>query len=159
MTTSTYLRQHVIPAAYALLPEPMASTPATALLLTIALQESRCAARCQFGGGPARSMWQFEPKGLAGILAHPASTKPLQAALFTLRYVPTVTELYAAIEHNDVLAAVCARVLLWTDPKALPARDEPQAGWQLYLRTWRPGRQHPLTWDGYYIAGWTLAEA
>jgi len=38
-----------------------------------------------------------------------------------------------------VLAAGLARLLLWTDRPPLPALQDVEGGWQLYLRTWRPG--------------------
>ena len=48
-------------------------------------------------------------------------------------------DVHAALEHDDVLAAAFARLLLWTDPKSLPALNDADGAWQLYLRTWRPG--------------------
>jgi hypothetical protein len=53
VTTLEYLHRLVIPAAYQLLPDRMASPAATATLLTIALQETGAEARKQFGDGPA----------------------------------------------------------------------------------------------------------
>ena len=54
------------------------------------------------------------------------------------------------IADNDVLAAVAARLLLWTDPQ--PAPKSAQEGWDCYARVWRPGKPHRETWDGYYAA-------
>ena len=54
--------------------------------------------------------------------------------------------IYAALEYDDVLAAGVARLLLWTDPKALPPVGDVDAAWALYLRTWRPGKPKPDSW-------------
>jgi hypothetical protein len=62
----------------------------------------------------------------------------------------TDAAVYAALEHDDVLAAAFARLLLWTDPEPLPAVGEVQRAWALYLRTWRPGKPHRQTWDALY---------
>lgn len=154
MKTADYLRDLVFPAAFALLPAKMDTPAARALLLTIALQESRCCTRYQFGGGPARGFFQFETGGIAGVVTHRASKSHLEAVCQTLLYPPAVSALYAAIEHNDVLATVCARLLLWTDAKPLPDPQDPQAAWEMYLRTWRPGKPRRASWDGFYFEAW-----
>ena len=143
------LRGHILPAAYAVLPERMESPEATHLLLAIAMQESGLAHRRQIGG-PARGLWQFERVGVLGVVMHHSSAKPAAMACDRLLYpVPDVDAIYRAIEHNDVLACVFARLLLWTDPHPLPA--DPDSGWDLYLRAWRPGKpriEHwPASWQ------------
>ena len=102
--TPDYLRAHVLPAAYAVLPKAMQSPAATAMLIAIALQESKCCHRRQLGG-PARGLWQFELGGLRGVLSHKASKPHLANALEALSYPVTddATVPYVAIEHNDVL--------------------------------------------------------
>lgn len=159
MTTPDYLLRHVFPAAYALLPEKMASPAATALLLAIALQESRCCHRRQVNG-PARSFWQFEVGGIRGVLSHKASKPHLANALAALSYPVTddATVPYVAIEHNDTLAAVCARLLLYTLPSPLPAREDVDGAWRQYLKAWRPGKPKPETWVDHYCAAWALVE-
>lgn len=157
MTTLTYLRSHVIPVAYVLLPAAMVSTEATAMLLAIALQESQGEKRRQIGGGPARGFWQFERDGgVAGVIAHHASRPAIGAVLDVLRYPVYAEDCYRAIEHNDVLAACFARLLLWTDPRPLPAHDAPDEAWDLYMRTWRPGKPHPERWADNFARGWAL---
>ncbi|MCY1532450.1 hypothetical protein D9M68_677250 [compost metagenome] len=37
-----------------------------------------------------------------------------------------------------------------TDPARLPALGEVAKSWELYLRTWRPGKPHRHTWDALY---------
>jgi hypothetical protein len=158
VTTSAYLRDHVIPAAYAILPPKMASREATALLLAIALQESRCDARCQHGGGPAHGFWQFERGGVAGVMKHGASARPFAEACLALRYPLDLDRVYRAIEHNDVLAAVCARLLLWTLPAPLPAAGQAEEGWRAYLSAWRPGKPHRDTWDAHFASAWAATD-
>jgi len=148
------LQRFIVPAAYALLPPAMASDRATAMLLTIALQESKAEHRLQIGG-PARGFWQFERSGgIAGVLSHPHSRGPIGAVLETLRYRRSGDECYRAVADNDILAACFARCLLWTLPTALPQRDEPVLAWGQYLASWKPGKPHRSTWDAYYAEAW-----
>lgn len=133
----------------------MGTAPAAAMLVAIGLQESRFLRRCQREGGPARSFWQFELAGVRGVLAHKASQRAIEEAIRVLRYPRDASAtLLTAIEHNDVLAACFARCLLWTSPIALPTRDGPAGGWELYLSTWRPGAPRRDTWDELYFEAW-----
>ncbi|MFY2570193.1 hypothetical protein [Achromobacter ruhlandii] len=141
--------------ALALLPAGMDTPGARVMLLAIGLQESRFVHRRQIGG-PARGFWQFEKGtrasrgGVWGVYLHQASKDRL-AALCKARSVTCDPDaIYAALEYDDVLAAGVARLLLWTDPKALPAIGDADAAWALYLRTWRPGTPHPHTWPDLY---------
>lgn len=143
------IRAAAIAPALALLPARMASQQAEALLLAIGLQESNLTQRRQIGG-PARGFWQFELGGVRGVLRHPVSRSPALAVCTARHVEPTETAIYAALEHDDVLAAAFARLLLWTDPAPLPALGEVGKGWELYLRTWRPGKPHRDRWDGCY---------
>ena len=63
---------------------------------------------------------------------------------------PVQRPVWTALETNDVLAGVFARLLLWTDAKPLPAIGDEQGAWAYYLRNWRPGKPHPQTWPGFY---------
>lgn len=146
------ITQKAINPALALLPAKMDTPQARVLLLTIGQQESRFKDRVQMGGGPARGFWQFEKGGgVKGVMTHSA-VKGLTAHVCAVRGVPF--EPYAtwtALATDDVFAAALARLLLWTDPGPLPARDDPDAGWKLYaVRVWRPGKPHPETWRGYW---------
>lgn len=62
----------------------------------------------------------------------------------------TTRALWNAIQEDDVLAAAAARLLLFTDPKRLPALGDEEGSWALYIRTWRPGKPHKATWSGLY---------
>lgn len=158
------LRAHIIPAAYEVLPDAMASPKATAQLIAIAYQESRTRERVQISikdgrrfDGPARGFWQFEEKGATqGVLSHAKTSTIARDALVALRYRRdlTVREVWQRLEHNDVLAAVFARLLLWTVPSPLPSSDEPEEGWRLYLAGWRPGSPHIESWQDAWRHGW-----
>jgi hypothetical protein len=152
--------QHVhaftLPAAFALLPDAMDALEARAMVLAIGLQESRFKHRRQVQG-PARGFWQFEiGGGVAGVLTHPVSKPHIERVLLALRYVPAASACFDAIEHNDVLACVFARLNLLTDPLPLPMQEDPENGWLTYVRVWRPGRPHRQTWDANFAEAWAL---
>lgn len=153
-----------IPAALGLLPGQMTSLEARAMLLAIGLQESGFVARQQGGTkktpgeGPAKSFWQFEKNGGALELLESPATRPILTPICSLLGYPrwTAADLHEAMEHNDVLAAVMARLLLWKDPRTLPTALEPDKGWRMYLDRWRPGKPHPSTWPGHFARAWEV---
>lgn len=155
------LHGYIIPAAYAVLPAPMQSAEATAMLLAIALQESEADARRQLPKGPARGFWQFEALGVAGVCEHRLTKLMLQDALAVLKYSPVLPAagLHLIIEHNDVLAAVFARLNLWPLRPALPTREQSDEGWRQYLRAWRPGKPRPQSWPANFATAWALVES
>lgn len=149
---------HAIDEAMSLLPEKMDSKEVRVMLVAIGLQESRFQHRRQLVGnpprpvGPAKSYWQAERGGgmVHGVRTHPA-TEAIAASLYKARGVaPTNQAIWDAIENDDVLAAALARLLLWTDPYKLPAIGDVDAAWDLYTRTWRPGKPHRHTWNEMY---------
>ncbi len=145
------IRRSAIAPALALLPAKMAGAKAEVQMLAIGLQESRFEHRRQIGG-PAVGFFQFEQGGgVRGVLTHPAS-RDHASAICRARGIPaSASAVYSALATDDVLAAAFARLLLWTDPAALPAVGEMAAAWDLYLRTWRPGKPHPNSWKGLYM--------
>lgn len=153
--------RHVVPAAMGVLPPNMDSPAARAMLIAIGLQESKFLWRRQQNFGPARGFWQFERTGVRGVGKHKASMPHLNSALRYLRYeslIGQTANLHYAIEDNDVLACVFARLLLFTVPAALPDRLHPQEGWEQYLDGWRPGKPHPETWAANFTEGWDRVE-
>ncbi|QMV65198.1 hypothetical protein VUJ49_09135 [Pseudomonas berkeleyensis] len=148
--TLSEIRDQAITPALALLPPAMGSKAAVVSLLANGLQESRFTHRRQIGG-PARGFWQFEKGGgVRGVLRHTATAGHARV-LCEARGVPATEDaVYAALEHDDVLAAGFARLLLWSDPRPLPALGEVAAAWDLYIRTWRPGKPHRRTWAALY---------
>lgn len=158
MTTAAYIARHVLPTAYSLLPPQMASPQATAMLMAIGWQESRFTHRRQING-PARGYWQFERDGgVRAVLEHPSSQVAAVGVLDVLGYPPQPGAIYEALEHHDVLAACWARLLLWTSPRLLPDAERHVDGWLIYLATWRPGKPHPQTWQGFYERAWGVGE-
>ncbi len=148
--TLSEIRERAIAPALAMLPARMSSREAEIMLLAIGLQESRFEHRRQIGG-PARGFWQFEQGGgVRGVLRHRSSREHALAVCRARNVIATESAVYAALEHDDVLAAAFARLLLWTDPKPLPALGDEQGAWDLYLRVWRPGKPHRHTWGALY---------
>jgi hypothetical protein len=142
-----------------LLPDSMDTPAARAMLLAIGLQESRFEHRRQ-EGGPARGFFQFElGGGVAGVLQHHSSKGIAMDALKRLQYGLNAREAYEAIEHNDLLAAAFARLLLWTLPVRLPGPNDYDHSWGQYLAAWRPGRPHRETWNTFYWQAWSEAMA
>ena len=158
MSAIAYINQTVIPAALGMLPAKMDTPAARAMLLAIGLQESRFEHRRQIGG-PARGYYQFERGGgVRGVLNHSA-TRPIIEQVLTAMTYGTADEIsYNAIEHNDILATIYARLLLWTHPRPLPVRAVPEQGWFYYTATWRPGKPHRATWDDFYETAWGMTE-
>lgn len=157
-TVSTELQPFVdtiIVPALAMLPQKMDTPEARVMLLAIALQESGCTARCQVlaggGRGPARGLWQFERfGGVQGVLTH-GMVRPLASKLCFERFrTDGPSYVWAALERDDVLACVLARLLLWTDVYRLPPIGDDEGAWRLYLRTWRPGKPRPDDWAENY---------
>ena len=147
--------RYILPAAYAVLPPQMASPRATAFLLSVGLLESRFEHRAQVGG-PARGLWQFERSGVLGVLTHARTDRLIGSALTALCYDAHESPgaMLEWIEHNDVLACVFARLLLYTDPRALPDIHDAERAWQMYLDLWRPGRPHHDRWFAHYATAW-----
>lgn len=138
----------VIEPALAELPSVMSSDRARVMLLTICLQESKLIYRRQHGGGPARGLAQFERGGTVAVLGHPASNTHARNLCALHKVRPRVADLLEAFVDDDVLALGFARLLLWTDPRALP--EGMDDAWSYYLRNWRPGKPRPESWPIYY---------
>ena len=143
------IRAQVLSPAFALLPARMESPQAEVMLLAIGLQESRFKHRRQIKG-PAKSFWQFELNGVRGVLKHVLVGDMAKQCASVRRVQLDPLSVHNAIEHDDVLAACMARLLLYSDPFPLPRLGDASAAWDLYLRTWRPGKPHRGTWDDLY---------
>lgn len=148
----------ILTPALALLPARMDTPEARVELLAIGGQESGLSDRWQVVDkrnpeirGPARGLWQFEAGGgVAGVLSHPAS-KHFAATVCAIRGVaPRTRSVWTWLAEDDLLACCFARLLLLTDPRPLPALGDGAAGWDYYVRNWRPGKPHPSTWSGHY---------
>jgi len=124
------------------------TNPARVLVMAIAGQESEWQARLQIGG-PARSFWQFEKGGgVDGVFR--VTPNQLRAVCQELMIPFDQTEVFEAMAWNDLLATCMARLLLWTDPRPLPAVGDEEGAWNYYLSIWRPGAPHHETWHARY---------
>jgi len=147
---------NIIDPALRILPPMMTSRRAMAMLLAIGMQESRLTHRKQING-PARGLWQFERGGgVAGVLRHPLTQGHAATLCWRCGNAGTTASVYHALESDDVLAAGFARLLLWTLPGALPARDDADGAWDQYIAAWRPGKPHRHTWDDFYREAWEV---
>lgn len=120
------------------------------LLLAIGLQEGRLIHRRQIKG-PARGLWMFEQGGgVRGVLTHKASAYDAAKICHARGVGSSTKEVYERLEHDDILAACFARLLLWTDHRPLPMIGDVEGSWDYYERNWRPGKPHPDTWGDMY---------
>lgn len=165
MSPATVNAAILAPLFLGLLP-PMFDTPeARVMLLAICGQEANFEARVQRlnggGSGPARGLWQFERGGgVHGVLNHAASAKWAAHLCLQRGVEPLDNPVHRALANDDLLAAGFARLLLYTDPKPLPAIGDEDRAFAYYLRTWRPGayargdeadKAHlRAKWAGYY---------
>lgn len=154
----------ILNAALALLPRPMDSAEARVQLVANGLQESLLEHRRQLVGnppkpvGPAKGLWQFERLGgCRGVVDHAASRYWMHSVCKARGVDFTATAIWNAIEHDDVLACSAARLLLFTDPRRLPALGDADDAWRLYIRTWRPGKPHRATWPELYAQALAFA--
>lgn len=149
-----WVLRHAIEPAFAELPPMPSPRWARVMMLAIAGVESGCYARRQVPVGYARGLWQFERGGgTAGVLQHRATAKHAAAALARRQIPAEPAAAWIALERDDVLAAIFARLLLLSDPAPLP--DNQVTGRAIYLRTWRPGKpSSPEKWAD----SWTMAE-
>lgn len=144
----------ILTPALALLPPGMDTPIARCHVLAIGLQESELKHRRQLPTGPARGLWMFERGGgVRGVLEHDWSSLHAERVCDARDVDPNSRDVYAALEVDDVLAAAFARLLLYTDPHKLPTTAD--KAWDVYMRTWRPGKPRPEHWR----ANWAAAKA
>jgi len=131
-------------------------TPAARVLMTaIGLQESRFEHTDQLEAngkntvlGPALGYYQFEKGGgVKGVMTHPSSKEQAREVCAQLAVPWERDRVWEALKFSPALASVFARLLLYTDPRALPNPKDAEGGWQCYIRNWRPGKPHRATWD------------
>jgi len=143
--------------AFELLPSKMDTPAARVILAAIGYQESDgYKVRRQYGNGPAAGYWQFERGGIKGVMSHKAS-EVLAVQMCRARGVEFRSEdIWQAFQTDDVLAAIFARLLMWTDSQPLPKLNDATGAWKLYAeRCWRPGKPHPDKWPASYAFGLT----
>ena len=129
-------------------------------LLAIALQESGPSLNARYQHspsqtpGPARGFWQFEQSGgVRGVLTHSASASLARRLCEACSVIAQEQAVWRALEGHDLLATGFARLLIWTDPYAVPTTENP--AWEMYNdRLWRPGKPHRDAWN----TNWATAE-
>lgn len=138
--------------AFSILPPKMDSKTARINLAAIGYQETKYLTRAQYGGGPARSYWQFERPTVKAVMLHAASAR-LTIAVCEARDVEFNSQkIWEAMETDDVLGAAFARLLMWTDSQPLPTTEAD--AWEMYAeRVWRPGKPHPKEWPASWAFG------
>lgn len=148
--------QQAVQDAFTLLPAKMDTPAARVILAAIGYQESKYLTRRQYGNGPAAGYWQFERGGIKGVMLHKSTARLAMGVCQALIVEFNSEAIWKALQHDDVLAAAFARLLMWTDSKPLPALGDQQAAWHLYAdkaRTWSPGKPHPEDWPASYRFG------
>ena len=167
MTPELLLKTAIIP-ALSLLDSELNTRPARAMLIAIALQESGLRARRQMlengkqwwesKPGPANGLWQFERDGgVRGVMRHAAASAIVLPVIDALLYPRDPYAVHEALIHNDVLACVLARALLYSTPDAMPRPNEADKGWAIYIKAWRPGKPHTEVWPENYRIAWEAA--
>ena len=143
--------------ALRLFPPAMDNDRVRVCLLAIGLQESGFIARFQRTSdpnihGPAEGYWQNELGGVSAVMGNTV-TRDLALSLCSSLGMPfDASQVHSALEHNDVLAAGFARLLLYADPHPLPDVDDANGAWATYLRCWRPGKPRPADWPANHAA-------
>lgn len=133
------------------------TTDARRIVLAIAIQESGLTHRRQLaaGGaeaGPAASFWQFESGGgCKGVLNHYLVAPTMRNLCAEFNVDPTPQGLWEAMRYHDIIAAIAARLLIYTLPSKLPTTAA--EGWAQYTAAWRPGKPHAESW----ASNWDLA--
>lgn len=138
--------------AFKLLPPKMDTRASRILHAAIGYQETKYLTRAQYGGGPARSYWQFERQTVKAVMLHAHSAR-LAIAVCEARNVEFNSQkIWEAMATDDVLGAAFARLLMWTDSQPLPTTEAD--AWEMYAeRVWRPGKPHPKEWPASWAFG------
>ena len=165
MTPELLLKTAIIPALSLI--DPTLDTPeARAMLIAIALQETGLRARRQMleardhwwesKPGKGHGFWQFERDGATrGVMVrHAGASAIVLPVIDALLYPRDPYAVHEALIHNDVLACVLARALLYSTPDAMPRPGEADKGWAIYVKAWRPGKPHPEVWPENYRIAW-----
>ena len=149
--TLAFVRDKIIRTTFAeVLPGKFDSPEAEVMLLAIGQQESRFETRQQYGG-PARSFWQMEKHGgVENVIESESTAAYARMACAHRRVRPTVDSVFAVLGDDDLLGCAFARLDLYANPHPLPALGSPNAAWDYYIATWRPGKPHPATWAANY---------
>jgi hypothetical protein len=143
----------VLEPAAVLLPHDLDTPEARLLLFAIAGQESSWTNRLQTPIAYARGFWQCEHGGAVMTVLSNPTVGPVLTRICALHEVASDSAtIFDAIAYHDPLAYALARLVLRPDPVPLPAIGLVEAGWEYYVRTWRPGTPRPARWAEVYAA-------
>lgn len=147
------LNAGAVSGAFKLLPAKLDTKAARVQLLAIAGQESGLIHQRQVGG-PARGLMQFEQGGgVIGVMQHKVS-RDLAATVcekLGIRFDSGAVMMALADTGSlDRLDFAFGRLLLLTDPQAVPDIGRLEEAWLMYKRVWRPGKPHRDRWDYWY---------
>jgi hypothetical protein len=151
--------EHVLPAAYELLPPEMRTTEAARLILAIGAHASDYRARRLMARTARRGYWLIGPEHVAEVLKFTKGRGPLIEAAADLGYPITMmerAELQAALEHNDTLGFIVARCMLPPHLEALMV--DAGSAWRVYRLIWKPrgAAGVPRFWAESYAAAGRL---
>lgn len=150
MTLLHQINLDAISPAMELLPKRMDSLLSRHLLLTTGLQEGKLIYRKQQPNGPAHGLWQFERGGVKGVLNHRSTRSYAESICGNRGVKPTISSVYEALPHDDILAAGFARLNYWWHSEPIPPLGAREQAWNYYLFCWRPGKPHRQTWNAHY---------
>jgi len=135
----------IIVPALATLPAEMDSPQARLMLLAIMLQESGLRTREQ-NGGPARGLAQFERNGVLAVMHNTRTADIVFHWCDDNGITYGSNTIYERLALDDELACVFARLLLWSDPRPLPAIGDVMGAFDYYERCWGPGKPSYSRW-------------
>jgi hypothetical protein len=156
MDASTFDKKTLIPALdwfRNLVVEVPVKRDSHVLIHAICGQESNWTERLQKPVPYAHGFAQFERMGgVKGVLQHPA-TKAIAKRLcdnYNIPATPTGVWVTIGLPEGDNLAIAFARLLLFTDPRPLPAVGDVEASREYYERNWQPGKKDAERWRRVY---------
>ena len=128
--------ESVLKDAEAFIELPIATPEAVELLMLIAAQESHLGTYLHQINGPAKGIFQIEPRTAEDIIrwakGRPMFLKALEAA-------QSNKGLESDLAYNLVFQILMARFLLWRQPEPLPGREDVQGlaqYWKKYHNTY-----------------------
>jgi len=85
------------------------------------------------------------------VLTHYLTAQTMRNLCVEFNIDTTPAALWEAMRYHDIVAAIAARLLVYTLPDKLPT--DANDGWYQYVAAWRPGKPHPEKWQSC----WDLA--
>ena len=156
MDASTFDKTILVPALdwfRSLVVEVPVKRDSHVLLLAIAGQETNYRTRLQQPIDFAHGWFQFELGGATkGVLSNSATSIIAKRLCANYNLVATPKAVWTTLgkPEGDNLAVGFARLLLWSDPKPLPAVGDEDAAYATYIKNWGPGKPDRARWRMVY---------